>query len=144
VAKKETLEKDTSDKKEGSSFQVKEFVNESKEELAKVVWPSRNLEQRIHTLDVADRILQVQIPQAATVKVRKDGSRQHGEEKVFPGYVLIKMIMDDDAWQVVKNTPHVINFVGAEQKRHYGRGRGHVTPLPLSMSEVDRKVEKQN
>ena len=97
-----------------------------------------NLEQRIHTLDVADRILQVQIPQAATVKVRKDGSRQHGEEKVFPGYVLIKMIMDDDAWQVVKNTPHVINFVGAQQKRHYGRGRGHVTPLPLSMSEVDR------
>jgi transcriptional antiterminator NusG len=97
-----------------------------------------NLEQRIHTLDVADRILQVQIPQAATVKVRKDGSRQHGEEKVFPGYVLIRMIMDDDAWQVVKNTPHVINFVGAEQKRRYGRGRGHVTPLPLSMSEVDR------
>ncbi len=41
MAKKETLEKDTSDKKEGSSFQVKEFVNESKEELAKVVWPSR-------------------------------------------------------------------------------------------------------
>jgi preprotein translocase subunit SecE len=41
VAKKETLEKDTSDKKEGSSFQVKEFVNETKEELAKVVWPSR-------------------------------------------------------------------------------------------------------
>jgi len=64
-----------------------------------------NLEQRIHTLDVADRILQVQIPQAATVKVRKDGSRQHGEEKVFPGYVLIKMIMDDDAWQVVKKHP---------------------------------------
>jgi transcriptional antiterminator NusG len=97
-----------------------------------------NLEQRVHTLDVADRILQVQIPQSATIKVRKDGSRQHGEEKVFPGYVLIKMIMDDDAWQVVKNTPHVINFVGAEQKRHYGRGRGHVKPLPLSPSEVDR------
>lgn len=97
-----------------------------------------NLEQRIHTLDVADRILQVQIPQSATVKVRKDGSRQHGEEKVFPGYVLIRMIMDDDAWQVVKNTPHVINFVGAEQKRHYGRGRGHVKPLPLSPSEVER------
>lgn len=97
-----------------------------------------NLEQRIHTLEVADRILQVQIPQSATIKVRKDGSRQHGEEKVFPGYVLIRMIMDDDAWQVVKNTPNVINFVGAEQKRHYGRGRGHVKPLPLSPSEVDR------
>jgi transcriptional antiterminator NusG len=97
-----------------------------------------NLEQRIHTLDVADRIVQVQIPQSSTVKIRKDGSRQHGEEKVFPGYVLIKMIMDDEAWQVVKNTPHVINFVGAEQKRSYGRGRGHVKPLPLSLSEVER------
>ncbi|GFE68293.1 transcription termination/antitermination protein NusG [Chroococcus sp. FPU101] len=97
-----------------------------------------NLEQRIHTLDVANRIFGVQIPQTPTVKVRKDGSRQHGEEKVFPGYVLVKMVMDDEAWQVVKNTPNVINFVGAEQKRHYGRGRGHVTPVPLSPSEVER------
>lgn len=97
-----------------------------------------NLEQRIHTLDVADRILQVQIPQTPTIKIRKDGTRQHGEEKVFPGYVLVKMIMDDDAWQAVKNTPNVINFVGAEQKRRYGRGRGHVTPVPLSPGEVER------
>jgi transcriptional antiterminator NusG len=97
-----------------------------------------SLEQRIHTLDVADRILQIQIPQTPTVKIRKDGSRQHGEEKVFPGYVLIQMVLDDEAWQVIKNTPHVINFVGAEQKRSYGRGRGHVKPLPLSKSEVER------
>lgn len=97
-----------------------------------------NLEQRIHTLDVADRILRVQIPQTPTVKIRKDGSRQHTEEKVFPGYVLIQMLMDDHAWQVVKNTPNVINFVGAEQKRHYGRGRGHVKPMPLSPGEVER------
>jgi transcription termination/antitermination protein NusG len=97
-----------------------------------------NLEQRIHTLDVADRIIQVQIPQTPTVKVRKDGSRQNGKEKVFPGYVLVQMIMDDDAWQVVKNTPNVINFVGAEQKRRYGRGRGHVKPLALSPGEIDR------
>jgi transcriptional antiterminator NusG len=97
-----------------------------------------NLEQRIQTLDVADRILRVQIPQTPTVKIRKDGSRQHSEEKVFPGYVLVQMVMDDDAWQVVKNTPNVINFVGAEQKRRYGRGRGHVKPVPLSPGEVER------
>ena len=97
-----------------------------------------NLEQRVHTLDVADRVLRVQIPQSPTIKVRKDGSRQHGQEKVFPGYVLVQMIMDDEAWQVVKNTPNVINFVGAEQKRSYGRGRGHVKPLPLSPGEVER------
>lgn len=97
-----------------------------------------NLEQRSKTLDVADKIVEVQIPQTPTVKIRKDGTRQHGQEKVFPGYVLIRMIMDDDAWQVVKNTPNVINFVGAEQKRRYGRGRGHVKPMPLGMSEVER------
>ena len=97
-----------------------------------------NLEQRIQTLDVADRILKVQIPQTPTVKIRKDGSRQHSEEKVFPGYVLVQMVMDDDTWQVVKNTPNVINFVGAEQKRRYGRGRGHVKPMPLSHTEVER------
>ncbi len=97
-----------------------------------------NLEQRIKTLDVADRIFQIEIPQAPAVKIRKDGSRQHTEEKVFPGYVLINMAMDDEAWQVVKNTPNVINFVGAEQKRRYGRGRGHVKPMPLSRSEVER------
>jgi len=97
-----------------------------------------NLEQRIRTLEVTDRILQVQIPQTSTVKIRKDGTRQHGEEKVFPGYVLIQMAMDDESWQVVKNTPNVINFVGTEQKRRYGRGRGHVEPVPLSLSEVER------
>jgi transcriptional antiterminator NusG len=97
-----------------------------------------NLEQRVHTLEVADRVLQVQIPQTPTVKVRKDGARIHGEEKVFPGYVLVQMLLDDDSWQAVKNTPNVINFVGAEQKRPYGRGRGHVRPVPLSPSEVER------
>ena len=97
-----------------------------------------NIEQRSQTLEVADRILQVQIPHTPTVKIRKDGSRQQSEEKIFPGYVLIRMMMDDDAWQVIKNTPNVINFVGAEQKRRYGRGRGHVKPVPLSPSEVER------
>ncbi|MDB9496638.1 transcription termination/antitermination protein NusG [Spirulina major CS-329] len=97
-----------------------------------------NLEQRVHTLDVADRVLQVQIPQTPTVKVRKDGVRLHSEEKVFPGYVLVQMLLDDESWQAVKNTPHVINFVGAEQKRPTGRGRGHVRPVPLSPGEVER------
>jgi len=97
-----------------------------------------NLEQRIQTLDVADRILQIEIPQTPAVKIRKDGSRQNTEEKVFPGYVLLKMVMDDESWQAVKNTPNVINFVGAEQKRYSGRGRGHVKPLPLSPAEVER------
>lgn len=97
-----------------------------------------NLEQRIQTLDVADRIVQVEIPQTPAIRVGKDGSRRQSDEKIFPGYVLIRMFMDEDTWQVIKNTPNVINFVGAEQKRRYGRGRGHVKPLPLSHSEVER------
>lgn len=97
-----------------------------------------NLEQRIQTFDVADKILQVEIPHTPAVKIRKDGSRQHTEEKVFPGYVLVKMFMDDDTWQVVRNTSHVINFVGAEQKRGSAKGRGHVKPMALSHTEVER------
>ena len=97
-----------------------------------------NLEQRIQTFDVADKILEVQIPHTPAVKIRKDGSRHQTEEKVFPGYVLVRMIMNDDVWQVVRNTTHVINFVGAEQKRGTGRSRGHVKPVPLSHSEVER------
>jgi transcription termination/antitermination protein NusG len=97
-----------------------------------------DLTQRIQSFDVGDRIMQIEIPQSPIVRLRKDGSKVSAEEKVFPGYVLVRMAMDDDAWQVVKNTPNVINFVGAEQKRGYGRGRGHVKPLPLSHGEVDR------
>ena len=108
-----------------------------------------DLEKRLETLEVTDKILKVEIPQTPSVKIRKDGSRQHSEEKVFPGYVLVQMKLnrnfeldrwdiDDEAWQVVKSTPHVINFVGAEQKRSVGRGRGHVKPLPLSPAEVER------
>ena len=97
-----------------------------------------NLEQRVQTLDVAERILKVEIPHTPTVKIRKDGKRLPSEEKVFPGYVLVRMVMSDDAWQVVRNTSHVINFVGAEQKRGSGRGRGHVKPVPLNPSEVER------
>ena len=87
---------------------------------------------------MGERIYQIEIPQTPTIRLKKDGSKTPAEEKVFPGYVLVSMSMDDDAWQVVKNTPNVINFVGSEQKRGYGRGRGHVKPLPLSRGEADR------
>ncbi|MGF1515863.1 MAG: transcription termination/antitermination protein NusG [Elainellaceae cyanobacterium] len=97
-----------------------------------------NLEQRIETMDVADRILDIQIPQTQILKPQKSGKPKEIAEKVFPGYVLVRMRMDDDAWQVVKSTPNVINFVGAEQRRRYGRGRGHVKPMPLSRGEIER------
>lgn len=97
-----------------------------------------DIEQRVNSFNLNDRVLDIRIPQSPTVRVRKDGSRYQGEEKVLPGYVLVQMILDDHAWQMVKNTSNVINFVGAEQRRAVGRGRGHVKPMPLSPSEVDR------
>jgi preprotein translocase subunit SecE len=78
VAKKETLEKDTSDKKEGSSFQVKEFVNESKEELAKVVWPSR---QQLLSESAAVMLM---VTLVATLIYLIDKFFAWGAGKVFP------------------------------------------------------------
>jgi transcriptional antiterminator NusG len=96
------------------------------------------LMQRAAALDVQDQIVEVVIPKRVGFKLDKAGKRQETEEKIFPGYVLVRMAMNDDSWQVVKSTPNVINFVGTEEKRRFGRGRGHVTPRPLSTSEVQR------
>lgn len=60
------------------------------------------LEQRAVTLGVASRIIEIEIPQTPAVKIKKDGSRQSTEEKVFPGYVLIRMMMDEDTEQAVR------------------------------------------
>jgi len=78
VAKKETLEKDTSDKKEGTSFQVKEFVNETKEELAKVVWPSR---QQLLSESAAVMLM---VTLVATLIYLIDKFFAWGAGKVFP------------------------------------------------------------
>ena len=96
------------------------------------------LEQRAVTLGVSTRILEIEIPQTPAVKLKKDGSRQSTEEKVFPGYVLVRMVLDEDTMMAVKSTPNVINFVGAEERRATGRGRGHIKPRPLSRQEVNR------
>jgi len=110
-----------------------------------------SLHQRAITMGVSENILNIEIPQTPIIKLKKDGTRQQVDEKIFPGYVLLQVIliedtatgkweMSDDTWQVVKTTPHVINFVGSEQRRAagMGRGRGHVKPKPLSPSEVER------
>lgn len=110
-----------------------------------------SLLQRALTMGVSENILSIEIPQTPVVRLKKDGSRQQIDEKIFPGYVLLRVRLAEDAvtgkweigdetWQVVKTTPHVINFVGSEQKRApgMGRGRGHVKPKPLSPAEVDR------
>ena len=96
------------------------------------------LEQRAVTLGVDNRILEIEIPQTPGVKLKKDGSRQSIDEKVFPGYVLVRMILDEDTMMAVRSTPNVINFVGQEERRATGKARGHIRPRPLSRQEVDR------
>jgi len=96
------------------------------------------LEQRAITLGVSDRIIEIEIPQTPAVKLKKDGSRQTTEEKVLPGYVLVRMVLDEDTMMAVRSTPNVINFVGAEDRRATGKARGHIKPRPLSRQEVNR------
>ena len=85
----------------------------------------RNLKQRIDSLGVNDKIFSVVVPTEKKIKI-KAGKRVEVEEKVYPGYVLVDMIVDDNSWYVVRNTPRVTGFVGAG-----------VNPVPLNKKEVD-------
>lgn len=83
------------------------------------------LEQRIKSLGVEDKIFDVVIPMREVVTVKK-GKKTKQKEKVFPGYILVKMILDDDSWLVVRTTEGVTGFVGAGLK-----------PTPISEKEVE-------
>ncbi len=84
----------------------------------------RNLEQRIESMDMHDKIFQVLVPTENKIKI-KGGKRQIVREKIFPGYVLVQMIVDDASWYVVRNTPNVTGFIGSG-----------TLPIPLSDEEV--------
>jgi len=71
-----------------------------------------NLKQRIESLGMEDKIFDVVAPKEKKIKI-KDGKRTVVEEKIFPGYVLVNMIVTDDSWYVVRNTPNVTGFVGS-------------------------------
>lgn len=86
---------------------------------------ARNLRQRIESLGLQEKIFQVVVPTERTIKI-KGGRRVEEEEKVYPGYVLVDMIVDDQSWYVVRNTPRVTGFVGSG-----------VNPVPLKQHEVD-------
>ena len=85
---------------------------------------SDNLKQRIESLDMQDKIFGVMIPKEKKIKI-KNGKRRTVEEKIFPGYVLVEMIVTDESWYVVRNTPNVTGFIGTG-----------TTPTPLSEEEV--------
>ncbi len=85
---------------------------------------SRNLKQRIESLGMEDKIFNVIVPTEKKVKV-KGGKRVVVEEKIYPGYVLVEMVVTDDSWYVVRNTPRVTGFVGSG-----------VVPVPLDKKEL--------
>src|SRR5437667_1169462 len=75
----------------------------------------KNLEHRIVTLDMGERIFRVEVPTVEEIEI-KGGQRHPVQRKIFPGYVLVEMIMDDESWYVVRNTPGVTGFVGMGNK----------------------------
>ena len=85
-----------------------------------------NLETRIKSMHMEDRIFEVHIPMEDVVEI-KNGKKVTVPRKVFPGYILVRMILDDDSWYAVRNTPGVTGFVGGNNK-----------PTPLSRREVER------
>src|SRR3989338_3041127 len=91
---------------------------------------ARNLRQRIESLGMSDRIFNVLVPVEKKIKI-KNGKRRVVEEKIYPGYVLVEMIVTDDSWYVARNTPRVTGFVGSG-----------TTPTPLSQEEVDALMKR--
>lgn len=90
----------------------------------------KNLEHRAESMGMTDRILQVVVPTETEIEI-KEGVRRVVERRVFPGYILIEMSMDEDSWYVVRNTPGVTSFVSMGDK-----------PSPLSEAEVDRIMSR--
>ncbi|MEK7193369.1 MAG: transcription termination/antitermination protein NusG [Patescibacteria group bacterium] len=87
---------------------------------------ARYLKQRVESLSMGDKIFNVVVPKEKIVRI-KGGRRHTVEEKTYPGYVLVEMAMTDDSWYVVRNTPRVTGFVGADSTK----------PTPLSKEEVE-------
>lgn len=92
----------------------------------------RNLKQRIESLGMESKIFDVVVPTEKKIRV-KAGKRIEEEEKIYPGYVLVDMIVDDESWYVVRNTPRVTGFVGSGTQ-----------PVPLSPEESEHLFKRMN
>ena len=87
----------------------------------------KNLEQRIETMDMRDKIFQVVVPTEEIVEI-KEGKRTPKRERLYPGYLLVQMALDDESWYVVRNTPGVTGFVSSEDERE-------MRPKPVALEE---------
>jgi transcriptional antiterminator NusG len=91
---------------------------------------ARNLRQRVESLGYQNKIFNVLVPHEKTIKI-KNNKKQSVDEKVYPGYVLVEMIVDEDSWYVVRNTPRVTGFVGSGTQ-----------PVPITQEELDRILDR--
>jgi transcriptional antiterminator NusG len=91
----------------------------------------QNLTHRVESMGFEDRVFDIQIPTEEIVEIKEGGKRVTSEKKVFPGYVLVRMELDDASWSVVRNTPGVTGFVGAQGK-----------PTPLSRDEYNKIMKR--
>ena len=91
-----------------------------------------NLEKRIEYMNMGDKIFRIEVPQK-TVTQMKGGKKQEREEKIFPGYVLVEMIMDEDSWYVVRHTSGVTKLVGSAKK-----------PIPARDSEIKKIINRSS
>ncbi len=89
-----------------------------------------NLEKRIEYMNMSEKIFRVEVPQKTVTQV-KGGKKTEKDEKVFPGYVLVEMIMDEDSWYVVRHTAGVTRFVGSAKK-----------PIPARDSEIKKVINR--
>ena len=91
----------------------------------------KNLEIRVETMGLEDKVFTIEIPTETVTEIKDGGKRVESEKKVFPGYVLIRMELDDRSWSVVRNTPGVTGFVGSEGK-----------PEPLTRAEYNKIMKR--
>ncbi len=91
---------------------------------------AKALRQRAESLGMQDKIFNVIVPKEKKIKIR-DGKRRVVEEKIYPGYVLVEMLVTDESWYIVRNTPNVTGFVGAG-----------TTPVPVSKGEIDNLMSR--
>jgi transcriptional antiterminator NusG len=91
---------------------------------------AKNLKHRVESLGMEDKIFNVLVPKEKKIKI-KGGKRKTIEEKIYPGYVLVEMVVTDDSWYVVRNTPNVTGFVGSG-----------TTPVPVSVKEIEEITKR--
>ena len=123
------------------------FLKDVRSELKRVTWPTKqdvlhtysgyenkvkkNLETRIETMGLENNVFGIEIPTEMVTEIKEGGRRVESEKKVFPGYVLVRMELDDRSWAAVRNTPGVTGFVGADGN-----------PAPLTRDEYNKIMKR--